>query len=246
MKSLFKAKIYHKRFSPSVNEFNYSGYYLKFSIEKMHELKSSIFSVNKFNLFSFYEKDHGYKDGTSLASWARDMLEKAGIKDFKGQITLQTFPRILGYVFNPVSFWYCYENNSLIAIIAEVNNTFGETHSYLLTQKPDMQIETLKKEFHVSPFYDVLGNYNFDFTNENKVIINYFFDNKLQLITSLTGEEIPWSDKNLLKLFYQYPFYTLFIVILIHYQAMKLFLKKNKFYPKPQKISRELTYEHNE
>ncbi|MBC7538459.1 MAG: DUF1365 domain-containing protein [Bacteriovorax sp.] len=246
MKSLFKAKIYHKRFLPSVNEFNYSGFYIKFSLDHIHELKSAIFGVNKFNLFSFYEKDHGYKNGTSLDRWARDMLEKAGVSNFNGQIFLQTFPRVLGYVFNPVSFCFCYEKDILVAVIAEVNNTFGESHNYVLTQKPGMQVETLKKEFHVSPFYDVLGQYHFDFTTKNKVTIDYFFDQKLQLVTSLIGQEIPWSDKNWLKLFFQYPFYTIFIVLLIHYQALRLFIKKNKFYPKPKKISRELTYEHNE
>ena len=105
MKSLFKASIYHKRFFPKANEFRYSGFYIKFSIDRLQTLKSLLFSVNNFNLFSFYEKDHGYRDGSSLDTWARDTLGKAGVTNFDGKIFLQTFPRVLGYVFNPVSFW---------------------------------------------------------------------------------------------------------------------------------------------
>ena len=114
MKSLFEAKIFHKRFLPKVNKFNYSGFYIKFSIENLDDLESKLFSINKFNLFSFYEKDHGYRDGSSLFLWVRDILSKAGIKNFSGRVFLQTFPRVLGYVFNPVCFWYCYSENNLV------------------------------------------------------------------------------------------------------------------------------------
>ncbi len=84
MKSLYKAKIFHKRFLPRVNKFTYSGFYIRFSLEKLKDLESLLFSVNKFNLFSFYEKDHGYRDGTSLEKWANDILGKAGINTFSG------------------------------------------------------------------------------------------------------------------------------------------------------------------
>lgn len=245
MKSLYKAKIYHKRHLPSENEFTYSGYYIKFYVEKMEDLKSIFFSVNKFNLFSFYEKDHGYRNGAPLKLWAQDMLAKSGILNFEGNVELQTFPRVLGYVFNPVSFWFCREGDDLIAIICEVNNTFGESHTYVLNQKPNERTYYLPKEFHVSPFYDVKGEYEFDFTKKDKVNINYYFDGNLQLCTSLNGDEIKWTDWSLFKLFFRYPFYTFFILILIHVQALKLFLKKNKFYSKPLKASKELTYEHN-
>ena len=155
MKSLFKASIYHKRFFPKSNEFRYSGFYIKFSIDRLNSLKSFLFSVNKFNLFSFYEKDHGYRDGSQLDAWVRDTLGEAGLNNFDGKIILQTFPRVLGYVFNPVSFWYCYSNDKLTAVICEVNNTFGESHSYVIKNQNNNNV-TLPKEFHVSPFYDCL------------------------------------------------------------------------------------------
>lgn len=243
MKSLFKAKIYHKRFLPKINEFLYSGYYIKFSLSELNSLNSTLFSVNKFNLFSFYEKDHGNRDGTSLSLWVNKILTQAGIDNFQGEIILQTFPRVMGYVFNPVSFWYCYENKLLKAIICEVNNTFGESHNYVLKNSPDSAVNSLSKHFHVSPFYDRIGFYLFDFRIKDRIKINYYFDDQLQLETKLTGEEISLSDKNLLKLFFKHPFYTFTIVFLIHVQAFFLYQKKIKFYTKPEKKEIEVTYE---
>lgn len=238
MKSLYKAKIYHKRFSPKVNEFTYSGFYISFSLDELTNLKSKIFGVNKFNLFSFYEIDHGYRDERSLQSWIDDQLAQAGIKDYD-EVILQTFPRIMGYVFNPVSFWYCYNKGDLIATVSEVNNTFGESHTYLINGNKG----TLPKEFHVSPFYPRTGYYKFNFSVQNRAIINYLDNDQLQLTTSITGTEVSWSDMQLLKIFLTHPLYTLFVVFLIHYQALKLFLKKTKFYTQPKKVNKELTYE---
>lgn len=238
MKSLFKAKIYHKRFSPKVNEFTYSGFYISFSLNELKNLKSKIFGVNSFSLFSFYEKDHGYRDERSLDSWIADQLNQVEIKEYD-DVVLQTFPRILGYTFNPVSFWYCYSKGDIVAIVSEVNNTFGESHTYLINGTKG----TLPKEFHVSPFYPRTGYYKFNFSAKNRAIINYIDNNQLQLTTSITGTEVPWSDLQLLKIFFTHPLYTLFVMFLIHYQAMKLFIKKIKFYKQPKKMNKELTYE---
>lgn len=243
MKALYHASIYHKRFLPKTNEFSYPGFYIKFSLDEMDSLKSRFFGVNKFNLFSFYEKDHGYRDGSSLYQWARDILSQSGIDDFKGKIHLQTFPRVLGYVFNPVSFWFCYEEDQLKAIICEVNNTFGEAHNYVLTNGPSEKIKYLGKHFHVSPFYDVEGGYYFDFRTADRVCINYHFDERLQLTARISGTEIPFNDHSLIKLFLRYPFYTVAVMMLIHYQALKLFIKKIRFYSKPEKLKSEITYE---
>ena len=244
MKYLFKASIFHKRFYPKPNQFCYSGFYIKFSIDKIESLKSILFSINSFNLFSFYEKDHGYRDGSKLDAWARDTLRKSGLTNFDGRIVLHTFPRVLGYVFNPVSFWYCYKKKELIAVICEVNNTFGESHSYVIINKKNNNV-ILPKKFHVSPFYDVKGDYEFDFQKNNFVKINYYFDNKLQLTTSIKGENISWSDFNLFKIFVRHPFYTVFVILFIHYQAIKLYIKKNKYFPKPEKLTPNITYEKN-
>ena len=246
MKSLFESKIFHKRFLPKINKFKYSGFYIKFSIEDLQNLESKFFSLNKFNLFSFYEKDHGYRDGSSLLLWVKDTLKKAGIKNFSGNVVLQVFPRVLGYVFNPVCFWYCYSGNVLVAIICEVNNTFGENHNYVIKNSINEKTTLLPKEFHVSPFYDIRGEYKFDFTKINIVKIGYYFDGKLQLNTSIKGKEIEWSDLNLLKIFLRYPFYTLIVILVIHFQAIKLYFKKIKYFSKPIKLSKDTTYDQDE
>jgi len=246
MKSLFESKIFHKRFLPKINKFNYSGFYVKFSIEDLHKLESKFFSLNKFNLFSFYEKDHGYRDGSSLSLWVSETLSKAGIKNFSGKVILQAFPRVLGYVFNPVCFWYCYSGNAIVAIICEVNNTFGENHNYVIKNVTNEKIKILPKEFHVSPFYDIKGEYKFDFTKKNFVKIGYYFDGELQLNTGIMGKEIRWSDLNLLKIFLRYPFYTLIVIMLIHFQAIKLYFKRIKYFSKPIKLSKDTTYDQDE
>ena len=147
MRSLFKAKIFHKRFLPNENEFSYSGFYIKVSLANLKELNSLLFSVNKFNLFSFYEKDYGYRDGSSPEVWAKDILNKAGLNNFKGRLVLHTVPRVLGYAFNPVCFWYCYDKNKLFAIICEVNNTFGESHNYVIKKMIIGTIVLFQKNF---------------------------------------------------------------------------------------------------
>jgi DUF1365 family protein len=240
MKKIFLAEIFHKRLRPRVNQFSYSGFYIKFDIDDINDLETICFKVNRVGMFSFYEKDHGHRDGTSLRNWADKQLQKAGIKGVD-RIVLQTIPRVLGYVFNPVSFWFCYSGNNLVAIINEVNNTFNESHTYLIKKRK----QRLPKEFHVSPFFDVKGEYSFDFSKNNKARINYYFENQLMLSTSIEGKEIAWKNSTFLKLFFLKPLYTIFVVFLIHFQALKLFLKKIKFYKQPVKNSKELTYEHN-
>lgn len=242
MKILYSADIYHKRFSPKIHEFFYTGFYIKFDIDQVIALRSKVFSLNEFNIFSFYNKDHGRRDNSSLRDWACAILETSGIKDFKGKIHLQTFPRVLGYVFNPVSFWYCYEASNLIAVICEVNNTFGETHSYVI-KHPKNEVFILPKEFHVSPFFDIKGQYYFDFTKDNRAVICLKENDELQILTSIIGKEIVWSDKNLIKIFLKFPVYSIIIMMRIHYQALCLFLKKIKFFTKPEKINKEVTYE---
>ena len=237
MKKLFKSTTYHKRFEPKVNEFVNKGFYIRFDIDKLSGLSSTLFKVNRLGVFSFYNKDHGYRDGKELRAWALDQLEKANVNDI-GKIELQTFPRVLGYVFNPVSFWFCYRGDEVVAVINEVNNTFGETHTYIV-KKGNSE---LPKEFHVSPFLDVKGRYEFKYLGSS-VHINYYDHGQLVLNTSISGHEIKWSDKSFLSLFALHPFYTLSIVMHIHYQALRLYMKGIKFFTLPVKSNKDTTYE---
>ena len=133
---ILNSKVFHKRYSPKINKFNYSTYYIILDMLKpLNQHKTKIFSFNKMNLFSFYDKDHGYRNNSHSVEWAKNILNKNSL--LFDSIKLITMPRILGYLFNPVSFWVCYKNEKIISIIVEVNNTFKETHSYLCHKNND-------------------------------------------------------------------------------------------------------------
>jgi DUF1365 family protein len=187
--------------------------------------------VDRWNLLSFYQKDHGSRDGTELWGWALDKLKGAGVKEAITEIELQTFPRILGYVFNPVSFWFCYAGTEQVAVIAEVNNTFGESHSYVIPRGGEIQ----KKVLQVSPFFTISGDYKFSFSRQqDKCVagINYFRDGQHLLFASVEGSAIEWTPLNLFKTWLCHPLMTFLVMALIHWHAGILFLKRVPFFGK--------------
>lgn len=241
----------HKRLKPSVNQFSYRIFYLCFDISKTSQLASKFLSLNKFNLFGFYCKDHGKRDGSSLEVWIREILSAQNLNQRVRKIFLMTHPRILGYAFNPVSFWFCLdEEENLIAVLSEVNNTFGENHNYLVFNRNNSPITEnqwfdAKKQFHVSPFFLVKGSYKFRFIfNQKKIAawIDYFSDSvEKSLLTAVICKKENLSDFSLLRHFFKIPLMTVKVILLIHWQALKLLLKKNKYIPKPPKNSLNLT-----
>ena len=241
--SICLADVWHKRLLPSVNAFSYRVFYLCFDISQTQKITSKLLSWNRFNLFSFYDKDHFKEEESSLESWIRKILSNHNLDHKTKRIFLLTHPRILGYVFNPVSFWFCLdENENLIAVLAEVNNTFGENHNYLIFNHNYAPIEQnqwfdAKKEFHVSPFFEVQGSYKFRFIfNQNKVAawINYLGDDgHKNLLTSVICKKIEASDSVLLRQFLLFPLMVFKVIFLIHWQALKIWVKGNKYIPKP-------------
>jgi len=248
-----KAKVFHARNFPKKNSFLYKVYYLLLDINEL-PVKSHFLSFEKFNLFSFYKKDHCKNDDKKdLRNWIENILTKENIKACK--IMLLTQPRVLGYVFNPVSLWFCLnEKKELIAVLAEVNNTFGESHSYLIYNNDYSVIKSnqehfAKKEFHVSPFFTREGKYRFKFDynpEKIKVFIDYFSEDKLMLQTSLNVDCKTLSDWQLIKAFFAIPFLTLKVIILIHYQALKIVFKGIKYIKKPAPLSNKITKFFNE
>jgi hypothetical protein len=241
----FKAEIFHARQGKWTNKFRYRGLYMDFWLaeEEQGHHYGRFFSWESFNLFSFYKRDHGGRDGSSLRDWAKEQLCKAGIDNFNGQIKLTTMPRLLGYVFNPVSFWHCYEKDHLVAVICEVNNTFGESHNYVVQNPLENKEAPMEKVFHVSPFYSVKGRYRFNFTKKDFVSISYESEHG-PFIATLKGSPIEEGSWPLLKLFLSNPLYTFFVVFLIHYQALRLFIKRVPFYPKPKQGFEKTTYKY--
>lgn len=165
--------------------------------------------------------------------WITARLRERGLPD-DGEIILQTFPRLFGYVFNPVSFWYCHDRaGALIAVLAEVNNTFGGTHAYLLHNPGgaplrDGQELRADKEFHVSPFNEIVGGYRFRFHLDRPAQlarIDYDDADGELLRTAISGKPRRWGTGALLSAVLRMPLMTAGVMLRIHWQALKLWLK---------------------
>lgn len=230
-KWLYRGQVYHHRVATVEHQFTNKIFFIRFPLSRISELKNPLFSVDRWGLFSFYRKDHGHLDGSDLWAWAIGKLKEGGVKEEITEIELQTLPRILGFVFNPVSFWFCYSGNEEVAVIAEVNNTFGKTHSYVIPR--DSRIH--KKTLHVSPFFKINGEYRFSFSKKGdrcEAGISYFKDNKPQLFASVTGTANAWTTGNLFWTWISHPLMTFAVVVLIHWYAIILYLKKVPFFGK--------------
>ncbi len=245
--SIMFGHVMHKRLLPKINGFRYRIYYLVFALSTLKTSAPQKFpiAVNRFGLLSFHTKDHGNRSKTAdLEQWVRDILHRYNVVYADGDIVLITLPRVLGYVFNPVSFWICYDkNNTVRAVLCEVNNTFGETHTYLCTHPDGAEIRSKHvfagdKVFHVSPFLQRQGHYTFRFDISDKkcgIWINYFnADGKKQLVTALNGNVHPLRFATVQKAFWAYPLMTLRAIALIHWQALKLLAKGIRYVPRPR------------
>jgi DUF1365 family protein len=242
MAEIVTAQVFHARTRPKRNAFRYGVYYLRLKLEELSAPgKCALFSLDRFNLFSIRAGD--YRTGPLAARQAvAAALAEFGVTEADGQIELITMPRVLGFAFNPVSFWLCHDRDkNLRAVIATVNNTFGERHRYLCCHADHRPIRgddwlEAKKIFHVSPFLAVEGTYRFRFDcppDKVAIWINHHDAEGLLLSTSLIGKTEPLTSARLLFYFFRYPLVTLKVVALIHYQAVKLFLKGMRHYRKP-------------
>ena len=250
---LFTANVMHKRLFPKVNQFSYRVYYLALPLIQLGDAGKKIgaLPIDRFSTLSFFNKDHGAKDGSNLEDWARATIAKYELNDITDSIMLICMPRILGYVFNPISFWMCLDKEKqLRAVICEVNNTFGETHNYVCMHEDRRIIDgddwlVADKIFHVSPFLPREGSYHFRFSLNGEKLgmwIDYYANNgEKQLITALTGALTPIRKSSLRKVFWAHPLVTIKTIALIHWQALKLFSKRIKYITKPEQRKERLS-----
>ena len=219
-------------------EFNFAGVELGKPL-----LRVPLLGIGRRNVFSFLARDHGPRDGSPLLPWLRRVLEHHGVAAAcDGAVVLQTFPRIFGHVFNPVSFYFCHDRaGALRAVLAEVNNTFGEHHNYLV-HHPDLRsiasgdVLDAQKVFHVSPFFPVRGEYRFRFDyrgTAQAVAIDYSDAGRALLSTRVGGRLAPLDGRAMVRWLVRYPFMTLAVVLRIHWHAARLWLKKVPFFSKP-------------
>lgn len=238
---IYFTRVLHRRLKPVDYRFSYRVFSLLLDLDELSELRLRFFSISRFNLLSFHERDHGPRDGSPLKPWAEGLLRSKGIDLEGGKIQLLCFPRVLGYGFNPLGIWYCYHRDgSLRAVIAEVNNTFGEHHFYLLCNGASPLTwpvtKSVEKVFHVSPLMGLEARYDFRLAEPSdrlSVLIKQFQNGELTLIASQQGEGYALNDKRLLAALFKVPLMTLKVMAAIHWQALKIWLRGVPFFPKP-------------
>ena len=248
---IYNGEVTHTRFKPVRHFLKYKTFSLLIDLDEINILDKSIgiFSHNKFNVFSFYDKDHGDRDGGNLKDWVISNLKKFRIKENITNIKVLCYPRILGYVFNPLSIFYCYEKEKLVAIFYEVKNTFNEQHTYVFKIKNNEEIiQKCRKKFYVSPFMDMETFYNFKLLNPNdklSVFIKQTDSDGTILTATQTGDNNEFSFKQLAINFLKYPLMTIKIISSIHYEALLLW-KKGAIYRKREvKLKNNLSFEEN-
>jgi DUF1365 family protein len=248
---IYCGSVIHKRFKPKEHFFKYKVFSLFLDLSELNELddKLNFFSLNKFNLISFYEIDHGNRDGSSLLDWVKNNLSNNNVSTVNIRVKLLCYPRILGYVFNPLSVFFVYDQNeNLISILYEVKNTFGEQHTYFFKVENQNKLiqNNCSKKFHVSPFIEMNCNYFFKILNPAQklsVIIDQYDQKGKILFASQDGEKSDLTSKNLMKSYLKHPLMTFKIISAIHFEAFKLWMKGIRFIKKKLKIKNNLTIE---
>ncbi len=237
-------QVRHTRLRPVRHAFDYATFFLMLPLRSMGQSGSPQLAHNRAAWISFFDADHGDgrgpQQGGALA-WLDALLHDNGIDDASGEVWLHCFPRVLGYTFKPVSFWYCERaDGSLRAIVVEVNNTFGERHCYLLDAPTYGQELRASKVFHVSPFCKVEGEYRFCFMRTQHggaphtvVRIDHHDGEGALLNTSVSGVLQPISPQTLRKARWGYPLMTLAVMARIHWQALRLWWARVPVVGKP-------------
>ncbi len=250
---IYSGQVIHTRFKPKKHYFKYKVFSLLIDLDEINKINNNLnfFSYNKFNLISFFDKDHGNRDGSNVKEWVKENLIKKNIKFQNIRVEILCYPRILGYVFNPLSILYVYnEKDALISIFYEVKNTFGEQHTYIFeTQDQKIIKNKCDKKFYVSPFIDMECEYNFSVTKPGdsiSVIINQNDKEGKLLFASQDGKSQDLTSKNLLLNYLRHPLMTFKVIVAIHYEAFKLWFKKVKLVKKKIKILNKITFETNE
>ena len=243
---IYEGTLRHRRLSPTVHEFEYPVFLSFLDIDHIPEMmKVSPFSgYNHFNWTSFSERDHFGDPAVSLRQRLMNDAATQGLELPDGPIFLLTQLRYLGYVFNPISYFYCYKRDGELAmVLAEVNNTFGETHNYWLHEGCRMSSENsfrykADKAFHVSPFLPMKLAYEFTFTNPEDTLVSniaVFENGGLKFNANLKLTRQPWTAQNLSRALLKFPLTTAMVVARIHWQAAKLLWKKVPVFDHPSR-----------
>lgn len=245
-------QVRHARTRPKANAFVYPTYFLMLPMRSLRAGGPGHLARNRRASLSFHDSDHGDGRSDSLA-WLEETLHKLGVEGVDGEVWLHTYPRVWGYTFKPVSFWYCHRaDGSLRAVLVEVNNTFGERHCYLLDRPVYGVPVVADKVFHVSPFCDVRGQYRFVFMRSERpegprtvVRIDYHDTRDTSapplLRTSVSGGLCPLTPQSQHQALWRHPAMTWGVVARIHWQAVRLWWQGTPFFRKPLPPTQQVT-----
>lgn len=250
--ALYLGQIVHRRMRPARHRFDARVFSLLVDLDALPSLAARLrlFSHNRFNLIAFHDRDHGGRDGSALRPWVEGRLHEAGLEPDGGPIRLLCFPRVLGYVFNPLSVFFCHDRTgALRATIYEVRNTFGEMHHYVFalddaTSNRGLYVHATAKRFHVSPFLPMDARYRFRLTPpaERYDLLIRVEDAAGAVMTAVhTAERRPLDDRGLLRAFLSHPFMTVKVIGRIHIEALRLWRRGAPLFRKPSAPRREST-----
>ncbi|WP_421047740.1 DUF1365 domain-containing protein [Paraburkholderia sp. A1RI-2L] len=234
--SLLTGRVTHARLRPVTHRFAYSVFYVRCDLGRLAQVERWWLRIDRWAPLGLATRDYGPRDGRPLEAWMRERLAEADIPA-DGPIWLQTMPRLFGYAFNPVSFWFCHDRTgALRALYADVRNTFGGHHGSLLSAPGHGPIgdDTLlicRKTFHVSPFCDVKGRYEFRVRQDGeRIAIDYADADGPLLRTALRLRAKPLTGTGVLSALIRLPLAIVAVIPRIHWQALRLWLKRVPFY----------------
>jgi uncharacterized protein len=241
---LYTGKVMHARFKPKQHRFNYSVFNLCIDLDQLAVANklSRFFSIARFNLLSFYERDHYMPQDKTARGMVDRLLVEAGMQEQAARVILLCYPRVLGFVFNPISVYFCYNTHGKpIALVYEVRNTFKQRHTYVAPIEDGQMNEAgIRQErdklLYVSPFMDMQLRYFFRVKPPQSEVAIRILEKDIDgpiLAATFHGAKCDLTTKNIVRLCITIPFMTLKVVLGIHYEALKLWLKGVRIKPRP-------------
>lgn len=243
--ALYLGKVMHCRFAPKRHRFRYRMVSMLIDLDELPNLHRDLrlFSVDRSNVFSFHQRDHGPRDGAPLKPWVEAVFADQGAALDGGRVLCLCMPRTLGYTFNPLTVYWGYRaDGSLAGILYEVKNTFGDQHCYFAPVATDHVpgeplVQAAEKAFHVSPFFDLAGGYRFrtDEPGETlRVLIRLIGPDGIdRMIATHAAERRPLGDASLAATLFTHPANTFKVIAGIHWEALRLWIKKARFHHRP-------------
>jgi DUF1365 family protein len=247
---LHSGSVMHRRHTPMQHHFSYRMWMLSVDLDRLDEVAANLFRHNRAGLVSVWDQDHGARDGSALRPWVERQLAAQGLSAYAARIRFMMIPRVLGYAFNPIAFYFCRdEAGRLGAVLHQVKNTFGGQHAYLLPVAQDGTAiirQRAEKRLHVSPFFDMDGGYRFAFHapifaagGRFALSIRYGTAAAPRMTATMNLRARVLTDRSLLGQLAVMPLMPMKVVAAIHWQALRLWLRGARYHPVPPPILEE-------